>query len=224
MSWKIPNGIEKEYLESSKLCDLNHPTIKENAVKITKGSETPKDAAIKIFYFVRDKIPLAIVNPWKTASETLEMGKGSCLTKATLQSALLRAVGIPARFRIIEFKGKDPKEWEGIMPSTSLSMMPERWPHYFTEVYIDGKWIKADATFDNALIPDTEDWNGEENICSIEYETILSDKGTFASIEEGAKELDEKYKEMTFLTMNGYKFFWIVNLYQRMQRFKNKLR
>jgi len=117
------------FLRASEPCDSNHPVVKATAAKITEEAETPKDAAIGIFYFVRDKIPLAIVHPWKTASETLKIGRGSCLTKATLQVALLRSVGIPARFRVIEFKGNDPEEWRGILSSLAVSKMPERWPH-----------------------------------------------------------------------------------------------
>jgi len=51
------------------------------------------------------------------------------------------------------FKGNDPEEWQGILPSFTVSRRPERWPHYFVEVYIEGKWTKADATFDKALVP-----------------------------------------------------------------------
>lgn len=221
---EIPEKAELEFLEASELCDLDHPTVKSTAAKITEKAETQKDAAIKIFYFVRDEIPLAIVHPWMTASETLKLGKGSCLTKATLQTALLRAVRIPARFRIIEFKGNDPDEWRGVLPSLATSMMPERWPHYFTEVYVDDRWIMADATFDKALIPDTADWDGENHVCSIEDSAVLSDRGAFASIEEGARELDDKYKAMTFWTMNCYRFLWILNLYLRLQRLKNLFR
>lgn len=121
--------------------------------------------------------------------------------------ALLRSVGIPARFRVLEFKGNDPEEWEGILPSFAVSRMPERWPHYFAEVYIEGKWIMADATFDKYLIPDIEDWDGENDVCSVEDTAVLSDMGTFASIEEEAKKLDEKYRVPSFL------------VHKRLQRF-----
>lgn len=91
------------------------------------------------------------------------------------------------------------------------------------EVYIEGRWIMADATFDKALLPDIEDWNGEDDVCSIEPRAILSDMGAFAFIEEEAGKLDEKYRVPVLWIMNSYRSFWILNLYLRVQRFKNKL-
>jgi hypothetical protein len=214
----------KEYLDVTKLVDLNHPLVRAIALKILEGAETPKDAAVKVFCFVRDRIPLAIVSPWKTASETLRIRKGSCLTKATLQVALLRSIGIPARFRVLEFKGNDPAEWQGILPSFSVSRLPERWSHIFVEVYIEDRWIMTDATFDKALIPDTDNWDGEEDVCCIAPHAILADLGAFVSIEEEARKLDEAYNAPVFWVINGYKTFWLLNLYQRMQRLKNRLK
>lgn len=221
---KIPDnrGLE-DFLKPSELVDSDNPLVKSAAEKITKNAKTLKDAAINIFYFVRDKIQLAFVNPYSTASETLELHRGSCFTKATLQMALLRAVGIPARFRVMEFKGNDPNEWEGILPKMAVSMIPEKFPHYLVEVCIHGRWLMADATFDKALISDIEDWNGEEDVCSIEDEAILSDMGAYAFIEEEAKKLDQIYRVPVFLSMNSYRFFWMLNFYLKAQRLKNKL-
>lgn len=221
MPRKIPDkeGLE-EFLRASELCNCNHPLVKATAEKITVNEKIPKDVAIKIFHFVRDEILLSFIDPWKTASETLRIGKGSCPTKATLQVALLRSVGIPARFRIMEFKGDDPEEWEGVLPRFAVSRMPERFLHYFAEVYIEGRWIMADATFDKALLSDIEDWNGENDVYSIEDKAILLDVGAFASIEEEAKKLDELYRTPVLWIMNSYRFFWILNFYMRIQRLK----
>jgi transglutaminase-like putative cysteine protease len=225
MSRSFSCGEElKEYLNATKLVDLNHPLIRTTALQILEKAKTPKDAAVKIFYFVRDRIPLAIVNPWKTASETLRIHKGSCLTKATLQVALLRSIGIPARFRVLVFKGNDPEEWRGILPLFSVSRLPERWKHILAEVYIGDRWIMADATFDKVLIPDTDNWDGENDVCCIAPQAVLADLGIFISIEEEARKLDEAYKAPVFWIIDGYKTLWLLNLYQRMQRLKNSLK
>ncbi len=225
IKWNIPYMKELEdFLKPSELCDSDHLLVRETAMNIARKADTPKDAAIEIFYFVRDKILLAFVRPYKAASETLKISKGSCLTKATLQVALLRSIGIPARFRVMEFKGNDPTEWEGILPSLATSKMPERWLHYFAEVYIDDRWVMADATFDKALIPHIEDWDGKTDVYSIEDRAIISDIGSFASIRQEAKKLDEMYTTPVLGIMNSYKFFWILNIYLRLQRLKNKFK
>lgn len=220
---EIPDnkGI-KDFLRPSELCDSDNLLVKSTAEEITKNARIPKEAAIEIFYFVRDKIQLAFVDPTKTASDTLRLAKGSCLTKATLQVALLRAIGIPARFRVMEFKGNDPDEWEGILPSFAVSRMPNQFPHYLAEVYINGEWIMADATFDKSLIADIEDWNGEDDVCSIQDKAILADIGAFAFIEEEARRLDELYRVPALLSMDSYRFFWLLNLYLKIQRLKNR--
>lgn len=212
----------KDFLKPSELCDSDSLLVKSTAEEITKNARIPKEAAIEIFYFVRDEIQLAFVDPTKTASDTLRLAKGSCLTKATLQVALLRAIGIPARFRVMEFKGNDPDEWEGILPSFAVSRMPNQFPHYLAEVYISGEWIMADATFDKSLIADIEDWNGEDDVCSIQDKAILADIGAFAFIEEEARKLDELYRVPALLSMDSYRFFWLLNLYLKIQRLKNR--
>jgi transglutaminase-like putative cysteine protease len=218
----IPDRGLEDYLRPSELCDSTNPKIKSIAEKITTGAKSPKDAAIRIFYFVRDEIPLAFVNPSTTASETLKNRRGNCFTKATLQMALLRSLKIPARFRILKFRGNDPNEWKGILPSLIVPRMPEEFFHYFVEVYINREWVMADATFDKALLPKIEDWNGEDDVCQVEAPSVLSDMGAFAFIEDEAKKLDEIFRVPVFLSMNAYRFFWILNLYLNMQRLKNR--
>lgn len=197
----------EEYLGATELVNSSHPFVRSAALEVVGEAETPRDAAVRIFYFVRDKIPFAAVSPWKTASETLRIRKGSCLTKATLQAALLRSLGIPGRFRVLEFKGNDPAEWEGILPLFSVSRLPDRWRHIFVEVYLEGKWIMADATFDKALVPDTDDWDGETDACCIAPEAVLSDLGAYVSVEDEARKLDEAYKAPVYWIVDGNKTF-----------------
>lgn len=210
-------------LRPSALCDFTNPRVQSAAREITKDAKTPREAAIQIFHFVRDQIRLAFVKPSTTASETLRMRRGSCFTKATLQMALLRTVSIPARVRVMTFRGNDPKEWEGILPRIAVSMMPAEFPHYLGEVFLDGRWLMADATFDRALIADIDDWTGEADVCTIAEEAILSNVGAYAFLEEEAIKLDRLYQAPVFLSLNSYWFFWTMNAYLKAQRLKNKL-
>jgi hypothetical protein len=63
---EVPDREEpEEFLKPSELCDSNHPLVKATAAKVTEKAETLKDAAVKIFCFVRDKTAYATVHPWK---------------------------------------------------------------------------------------------------------------------------------------------------------------
>ena len=70
MNWQPPEGMD-EYLESTEMCDTDSPEIREKALEIIEDAKTPKEAAIKIFYFVRDDIKFGWDFFDVKASETL---------------------------------------------------------------------------------------------------------------------------------------------------------
>ena len=94
MVWQAPEGMD-EYLKPTELCDSDSEEIKKKAGDIIKDAKTPKEAAMKIFLFVRDEIAYGMDIVDARASRTLKKGMGACLQKPTLQIALLRAVGNP---------------------------------------------------------------------------------------------------------------------------------
>ena len=54
------------HLRATKLCNFDHPTIRDKAKALGQGSDTPKDTALGIFYFVRDAIPFdATMDIWE---------------------------------------------------------------------------------------------------------------------------------------------------------------
>jgi transglutaminase-like putative cysteine protease len=59
---------------------------------------------VSLFYWVRDNIEYELGLKSDTASSTLLRGSGSCINKANLVVALLRALGIPAGFHIMTVK------------------------------------------------------------------------------------------------------------------------
>jgi hypothetical protein len=52
MSWQSPEGM-KDYLKSTKLCDCENEKLKGKAKEIIKGADTPKEAALKIFHYLK---------------------------------------------------------------------------------------------------------------------------------------------------------------------------
>jgi len=96
MTWQSGEGM-KEYLKPTKMCDSDNVQLREKAKDIIKGAETPKEAALRIFYYTRDQIRFGLDYPDKKASQTLKKRMGFCITKCNLQIALLRTIDIPAR-------------------------------------------------------------------------------------------------------------------------------
>ena len=87
--WDPPEGMDK-YLKPTVMCDCDNPEIVDKAKEIIKDAETPKEAALKIFYFMRDEIPYGVdmLYPVK-ASETLKIKYGVCATKSYWFSNLI---------------------------------------------------------------------------------------------------------------------------------------
>jgi len=192
MEWQPPEGMD-EYLKPTQICDCDNQEIGEKATEIIADAKTPSEAAVKIFYFVRDQILFAFDYSAK-ASETLKRGTGYCATKTNFQVALLRSSGVPARYHQAVLKKNCLK---GIIPAFGFKLTPERIEyHPWCECYLSDKWIACDTLFDKRLydaackkgiiskeqIP-TIDWDGENDLNTMTA-WILEDVGTFHSFDD----------------------------------------
>jgi transglutaminase-like putative cysteine protease len=136
------------YLTATYFIDCDHTAIKERSRELTANIEEAKEKSIRLFYFVKDEIRYSIYTPRSgeadfKASHVLEMGEGYCVQKAVLLVALARAAGIPARLRFAEIRAH----------LTSPEMVEKRGSNIFswhglTDLFIDGRWIKATPTYD----------------------------------------------------------------------------
>jgi len=148
MAWQPPEEME-EYLESSELCDWDNQEVQRAAKEIIERAETPREAATRIFSFVRDEVLFEMAALDSKASHTLCRRKGCEVNKANLQVALLRAVDIPARYHQVNLK----KEYLGGIASwLAYRRILEiiEW-HVWCECHLDGKWLACEALFDEAL-------------------------------------------------------------------------
>jgi len=90
----------KNYLESSRYIDWQHPEVLAKAGVLAQGLPDKEAIANACFLFVRDEI----AHSWDhkrnpvtcAASDVLAHGTGYCYAKSHLLAALLRANGIPA--------------------------------------------------------------------------------------------------------------------------------
>jgi hypothetical protein len=127
-------------------CNHLHPLVVRSARRLLR--DTPEATAQAIYAFVR-AMPYRFGGWQERASDTLVRGVGMCTSKANLQVALMRAVGLSAAFVEI------------VMPMGVLGLlMPERWAplmrsqarHYCAAVFLQDRWHAADASFSDESI------------------------------------------------------------------------
>ena len=95
---------------------------KEKAKDLMGDGQEPTEAALKIFYFVRDGISFGLYYPNAKASTTLAHGSGFCMTKTNLQMALLRAAGIPSRCHLVQIPKEVNQSW---VPPFAFNRTPD---------------------------------------------------------------------------------------------------
>jgi transglutaminase-like putative cysteine protease len=141
---------EKDYTHATAFIDSGAPAIQAFARKAIGDAQTPKDKAIALYRAVRDSVQydpyLDFLDPGVfRASAVLDAGKGFCVGKSALLAAAARASGIPARPGYADVRNhltsKRLKEQVG---DTFI------W-HSYTELKIDGKWVKCTPAFDKVL-------------------------------------------------------------------------
>jgi len=132
--------------------ESEQPAIRDLAQRLTAGLDSPPDKARALFDYVRDEIVynfaplLATRSDWR-ASATLARGDGFCQQKALLLAALARAVGIPSQIGFQHLK--DYK----LLETRYVSVLPDGVIpfHGLNALYLNGRWIWADATLDAGL-------------------------------------------------------------------------
>jgi len=155
------------YLTPTSIIDSDHPSIRDYASVIVRGSKEPVEIAVRLYLAVRDTILYDPYSPFYLpehyrASYVLKRGRSFCVPKASLLCALARSCGIPARIgfadvrnhlatkQLIKFMGSDLFVYHG-----------------FVECYIEGRWVKATPAFNIDLcrkhhVPPLE-FNGRED-------------------------------------------------------------
>jgi len=163
--------------------------VQRAAADLAGDAGTPREAAIRIYYFVRDAIKHHWVPMGQTASVTLRRRVGDCWPKSILQVAMLRAVNIPARFRWLEYH---KQLFAGLVPTAVYETLADPFPfHVLAETYIDDRWVRADATFDQDLRPDrAQEWDGITDLLALYPDEISKDLGFTASFEERIPEIE----------------------------------
>lgn len=144
---------QQEYLQPSELCDFDRsPEIRAKAVELSKGGKTARQKFQRLYSFVKE-MPYGIEDWDLAASETLAKGWGMCAGKTNLLVALLRSLGIPARYRVYRINA-EVNLWATVTVERDLSKrlgsVPSEQDHVDCEVWL-GKWLACDPARDTPL-------------------------------------------------------------------------
>ena len=138
------------YLAPAEYIDSDHPAI-EAFVARTVARDMPAAEKVRRFYLAAREIrydpDLDYSDPEiYRASSVLKAGAAYCVGKAALFAGLCRASGIPARVAFADVTNHLSSEKLREKMGTNYFA----W-HGFTEVFLDGRWVKASPTFNSTL-------------------------------------------------------------------------
>ncbi len=156
-----------ETLQPTKFVDSDHPEVMAYAKQVVGTEADPKQQAIKLYYAIRDGFRydpyhIDLSEEGLKASTMLARGSGYCVEKANLLAATARALGIPSRFGFADVKNHFTSEKLTAALRSDIFAF-----HGFTELYLDGKWVKATPAFNKGLCEKMGvaplEFNGEED-------------------------------------------------------------
>jgi transglutaminase-like putative cysteine protease len=139
------------WLRPSRFADSEHPDVIAFAREACSGATTPKEQAKLLFRAVRERLrydPYAFTtNPDDyLASAILRRERTFCIPKAILLAAAARAVGIPARLGFADVRNHLSSEKLLRRMGSDLFVF-----HGYTELWIDGRPLKATPAFNAGL-------------------------------------------------------------------------
>jgi len=138
-------------LEPAEFVDSAAPGVVAFARKACEGATDLVAKAVRLYYAVRDGIVYTPYVDFTTpetfrASACLARGSGFCVAKAALLAAAARAAGIPARVGFADVRNHLTTPRLRELMGSDLFVY-----HGYTELYLDGKWVKATPAFDRRL-------------------------------------------------------------------------
>lgn len=116
-------SVDSSYLAATKNCQVNDSQIQNMAMSL--------GGALAIFNYVRDAIEYDFYyNTRRGAIRTLTEKIGNCTDLSHLMIALLRAIGIPARY----------------VNCSAVKFSSITTGHVWVEAFVNGSWVRLDAS------------------------------------------------------------------------------
>ncbi len=183
---------EPDYLLAKTFVDSGNPDVKTFARRAIGNAGSERNRAVALYLAVRDAVQY---DPYLDyldtavfrASAVLNAGRGFCVGKSALLAAAARAVGIPARPGYADVRNHmTSRRLQELVGDTFL------W-HSYTELLIEGKWVKCTPAFDAALCARAQiaplEFDGANDSLFHPYDQAgrrhmeyLKDRGTFDDV------------------------------------------
>ena len=140
-----------QYLAPGRFVDSDHAQVIAYAREHAGDTRDARAAALRLYSAIRDGI---IYDPYVDlsdpanyrASGVLAAGRAFCIGKSCLLAACARVIGIPARpgFADVRNHLTSKRFYEKTKTDKFI------W-HSYTELHLDGRWVKATPAFDRML-------------------------------------------------------------------------
>jgi hypothetical protein len=200
------------FTKPTQYCDSDHTEIQAAARKLAEGANSAAEQALRIHRYVRDRYKFGFTPVTEKASDTLNGELGWCVTKTNLQIALLRSLGIPARYHQVALSKTSLK---GIISNTIYRIMKDPiWFHPWCECFLDGTWIACDlfidrftyqaalnkGLYDVSYFP-TVEWDGKTDLLIVNH-WFKEDRGIHANYDPVVKEVDKELSQGPAFVLN----------------------
>jgi transglutaminase-like putative cysteine protease len=141
----------QDYLASAAFIDSAAASVVSYAHEAAGSGGSDRNRIIRLYHEVRDGL---VYDPYVDffdpanyrASAVLARGRGFCVGKAALLSACARAIGVPARVGYADVRNHMTSPRLQALLKTDIFL----W-HSYSDIYLDGQWVKATPAFNRAL-------------------------------------------------------------------------
>ncbi|MFT4682330.1 MAG: transglutaminase-like putative cysteine protease [Flavobacteriales bacterium] len=146
-----PIPLSTPLTQPSYYINSDHPTVLDFVAKNSSPTQSEKENSIQLYYAIRDGIwydpnTSGLAPDQLTASYVLERGTGHCVEKAVVLAACMRALGIPAKLEFFDVKNHIASQ--KLLDRLRSDVFAF---HGLTQIYLDGKWVKATPAFNAKL-------------------------------------------------------------------------
>nr|AEO27379.1 transglutaminase [Pseudomonas sp. 19-rlim] len=188
--------MNEEYLLPGRFVESDDAQVIDYVQAVTdcRGvTPIPLESVVRLYYAVRDGFaydPYDDFNDIQVFSgkRVLQRGRGFCISKAALLAAGCRVLGVPARLGFADVRNHLASPRMREINNGDIF----RW-HSYTEIFLDGKWVKATPAFDLTLCQRTStqplEFDGLSDSIFHEYDgaqrrhmEYVTDHGVFSEV------------------------------------------